>query len=106
MAEQWIRPLEVGESYVVALDEMGKETMTVTLIDANHCPGSVMFLFEGYFGVILYTGMKSFVRHRRLAFLILSNIVLYLSALLSLNLISKTSFFLTISFSCLVVCDL
>ncbi|NWT10882.1 DCR1B exonuclease, partial [Vireo altiloquus] len=45
----WIRPLEVGQSHV--LDEV-----TVTLIDSNHCPGSVMFLFEGTFGTILYTG--------------------------------------------------
>ncbi|NWH86085.1 DCR1B exonuclease, partial [Aegithalos caudatus] len=45
----WIRPLEVGQSHVV-------DEVTVTLIDANHCPGSVMFLFEGTFGTILYTG--------------------------------------------------
>ncbi|XP_048351688.1 5' exonuclease Apollo [Sphaerodactylus townsendi] len=56
VAERWIHPLEVGESHVLPMDEIGKETVTVTLIDANHCPGSVMFLFEGYFGVILYTG--------------------------------------------------
>ncbi|XP_034270162.1 5' exonuclease Apollo isoform X2 [Pantherophis guttatus] len=59
VAKQWICPLEVGDSHVVALDDIGRETMTVTLIDANHCPGSVMFLFEGYFGVILYTGTYS-----------------------------------------------
>ncbi|XP_042548207.1 homeodomain-interacting protein kinase 1 isoform X4 [Dipodomys spectabilis] len=56
VSEQWIRALEVGESHVLPLDDVGQETMTVTLLDANHCPGSVMFLFEGYFGTILYTG--------------------------------------------------
>ncbi|XP_043858405.1 5' exonuclease Apollo isoform X1 [Dromiciops gliroides] len=56
VSKKWIRALEVGESHVLPLDEIGQETMTVTLIDANHCPGSVMFLFEGYFGTILYTG--------------------------------------------------
>ncbi|KAG8508076.1 5' exonuclease Apollo [Galemys pyrenaicus] len=55
VSKQWIRALEVGESHVLPLDEIGQETMTVTLLDANHCPGSVMFLFEGYFGTILYT---------------------------------------------------
>ncbi|XP_066559762.1 5' exonuclease Apollo isoform X1 [Amia ocellicauda] len=54
--EKWIHPLEVGDTHMLPLDDIGKETMTVTLIDANHCPGSVMFLFEGYFGTILYTG--------------------------------------------------
>jgi len=32
------------------------ETITVTPIDANHCPGAAMFMFEGQFGRILYTG--------------------------------------------------
>ena len=29
---------------------------TATAFDAQHCPGSAMFLFEGEFGTILYTG--------------------------------------------------
>ncbi|XP_078276705.1 5' exonuclease Apollo [Rhinoraja longicauda] len=53
--ETLIHPLDVGESHLLYLDEVGKEAMTVTLIDSNHCPGSVMFLFDGYFGTILYT---------------------------------------------------
>ncbi|XP_077577318.1 5' exonuclease Apollo [Stigmatopora nigra] len=54
--EKWIHPLEVGDSYLLPLDDIGKENLTVTLFDANHCPGAVMFLFQGYFGTILYTG--------------------------------------------------
>ncbi|XP_018102080.1 5' exonuclease Apollo isoform X2 [Xenopus laevis] len=56
VSSAWINPLEVGETHMLPLDDNGLETLTVTLIDANHCPGSVMFLFEGYFGTILYTG--------------------------------------------------
>ncbi|KZT43783.1 hypothetical protein SISSUDRAFT_996763 [Sistotremastrum suecicum HHB10207 ss-3] len=33
-----------------------KERVTITLIDANHCPGSVMFLVEGKKGAVLHTG--------------------------------------------------
>ncbi|KAF0972931.1 hypothetical protein FDP41_008783 [Naegleria fowleri] len=30
--------------------------MQVNVIDANHCPGGIMFLLEGYFGTVLFTG--------------------------------------------------
>ncbi|KAL4226148.1 Protein artemis [Mactra antiquata] len=33
-----------------------KEQITVTLLPAFHCPGSVMFLIEGNEGTVLYTG--------------------------------------------------
>lgn len=45
--------IEVGKQLVLD-DPDGK--FTVTAFDANHCPGAVMFLFEGRFGNILHTG--------------------------------------------------
>ncbi|TFK19414.1 hypothetical protein FA15DRAFT_674467 [Coprinopsis marcescibilis] len=32
------------------------ETVTITLLDANHCPGAVMILIEGRQGAVLHTG--------------------------------------------------
>ena len=46
----------MGCAEIVYLDEERQEQMTLTALDANHCPGAVMFLIEGYFGTILHTG--------------------------------------------------
>ncbi|CAM0958402.1 unnamed protein product [Alopecurus aequalis] len=45
--------MELGKRLVVG-DPGGD--FSVTAYDANHCPGAVMFLFEGPFGRILHTG--------------------------------------------------
>ncbi|RCN48236.1 hypothetical protein ANCCAN_05651 [Ancylostoma caninum] len=36
----FLRPLKVGESYMI------EPNLLVTVLDAHHCLGSVMFLFE------------------------------------------------------------
>jgi len=55
-------------SAVVQLRSLGEEAevgeaeegvIKVWLADACHCPGSVMFLFEGTFGAYLHTGVHS-----------------------------------------------
>lgn len=76
IADKFIRPLELGESHCVPLDGVGTETMTVTLIDANHCPGAVMFLFQGYFGNILYTGDFRFIPEMLKLPLLQTNIII------------------------------
>jgi len=49
-----VYPLEMNEPKSLQL--ANGTAFTVTPIDANHCPGSVMFLFDGEFGKILHTG--------------------------------------------------
>jgi hypothetical protein len=46
--------LSRGEWHTLVLAQGG--LARVRLIDARHCPGSVMFLLEGAFGRVLYTG--------------------------------------------------
>uniref|UniRef100_A0A669DW23 Protein artemis n=1 Tax=Oreochromis niloticus TaxID=8128 RepID=A0A669DW23_ORENI len=57
--EEYIVPLELESPTQISLvDEASgeKEEVVVTLLPAGHCPGSVMFLFEGSHGNVLYTG--------------------------------------------------
>lgn len=44
------------ELTVGGTDAQESKRITVTLLDANHCIGSAMFLFEGNRGTVLYTG--------------------------------------------------
>ncbi|KAG4967639.1 hypothetical protein AAZX31_12G099300 [Glycine max] len=48
-----LRILHPGTTHTVTLPSL---TLHVTVMDACHCPGSIMLLFRGDFGCILYTG--------------------------------------------------
>ena len=50
-------PLELNTSHLIPLgDSENDPKVRVTLIDANHVPGAVMFVFNGFFGNVIYTG--------------------------------------------------
>lgn len=49
-----LKPLPLDTPVMLEL-EPGNH-IQVTLFDANHCPGAVMFLFEGHGKAVLYTG--------------------------------------------------
>ncbi|CAI9784426.1 unnamed protein product [Fraxinus pennsylvanica] len=54
-----IRVVEIGCWHSLSLvspTSGSATTVYVMAIDANHCPGSVMYLFRGEFGCMLYTG--------------------------------------------------
>ncbi|XP_065051611.1 protein artemis-like [Rhopilema esculentum] len=53
-ADDLVISMELGIPAVFYKD--GTESFNVTFYDANHCPGSVILVFEGRFGRILYTG--------------------------------------------------
>ncbi|KAM6437226.1 protein artemis isoform 2-T2 [Liasis olivaceus] len=57
--ENHIVALEVETPTQISLIEEAsgeKEDIEITLLPAGHCPGSVMFLFQGENGTVLYTG--------------------------------------------------
>lgn len=58
---QYIRGLSLGVEHLIAVDEEALTNITVTLFDAFHgCPGAVGYVFDGYFGRIVYTGTVHF----------------------------------------------
>lgn len=49
--------LELQEEHLIYIDKtQDEESISVTLFDSNHCPGSVMYLFKGINGTVLHTG--------------------------------------------------
>ncbi|XP_071155686.1 protein artemis-like [Mytilus edulis] len=57
--EHYVKVLPIDVPNKVSIPQQGSckiGSVEVTLINASHCPGSVMFLFDGQEGICLYTG--------------------------------------------------
>ncbi|XP_033745811.1 protein artemis-like [Pecten maximus] len=57
--ERYIKTLPINQPVTVSIPQTSSckvDFVQVTLLPAAHCPGSVMFLFEGSEGTALYTG--------------------------------------------------
>ncbi len=81
-----MRPLIIGKTYFIPLipseddskilnsGTLNKDNVSVTLIEANHCPGSIMFLFEFFNGKkVLHTGDFRFNDKMKVILVILRN---------------------------------
>ncbi|KAG7447100.1 uncharacterized protein BT62DRAFT_993446 [Guyanagaster necrorhizus] len=53
-SRDFLKVLPINSPVDIELD--AENSVTVTAIDANHCPGSVMYLIEGTKGAVLHTG--------------------------------------------------
>ena len=55
--KRFLHPLSMNTPFVIVSSKGGKHVpVTVTLLDANHCPGAIMFLFEVGNRRILHVG--------------------------------------------------
>ena len=51
-----------SQSWTTIFWDSNHETFKVTCYPANHCFGACMFVFEGYFGRFLHTGIESYAK--------------------------------------------
>jgi len=51
-----VKSVEAHDTIMIPLDPRGHHVATLTFVPANHCPGAVGVVLQGYFGTIFHTG--------------------------------------------------